>query len=354
MVKCLLKNIFIGLIACFLRGEDALCSQTYNVTLATDNPSSPQFGTPGAGGSGYNLRGAILTANASAVNNITINLVFGSAQTITLGNHLPMISNYNGASTTAAPINKTWNFNGNNNVTLDGANTYRGLFLSQVPTSSTATDLGSSNAGLFTVKVSNMAFQNMRALGGQGINGGGGGMGAGGAGFINSYSAVTYSNVIFNNCKAVGGAGATSTLTTIGGGGGGLGGNGATGGNSPNTGFSGGGGGGGGGIGGNGGSGDTTAGAGSGGGGGGGGIGGSGGNGSSSNGGGGGGGFGGTGIGQILSTSFGSAGNGYSGGAGGSGGGGGGGVVVRLASLAPVQVTVGVAALAPQVVAAVV
>ncbi|WP_010302078.1 hypothetical protein [Candidatus Odyssella thessalonicensis] len=105
----------------------SIASKTYNVTVATDTPSSPQFDTAGAEGSGYNLRGAILTANGSGNNNITINLVFGSVQTIKLGNHLPMLSNYNTAGVPIA-VGRAGVISGN--VTLNGGNIYRGFFVS--------------------------------------------------------------------------------------------------------------------------------------------------------------------------------------------------------------------------------
>ncbi|WP_010301908.1 autotransporter-associated beta strand repeat-containing protein [Candidatus Odyssella thessalonicensis] len=136
-------------------------------------------------------------------------------------------------------------------------------------------------------------------------------MGAGGAGFINGYSTVTYNNVTFTNCLAVGRAG-NNSINSAGGGGG-------MGGNAGGPGI---GGGGGGGLGGNGSSSATAGGAG-------GGIGGNGG--TSSTGGCGGGGFGGRGIGQIINPAiiplFNNmyAGNGCSGGSGGNYGGGGGG-----------------------------
>ncbi|WP_010299978.1 autotransporter domain-containing protein [Candidatus Odyssella thessalonicensis] len=287
--------IATGLATCLSISQ---ATQTYNVTIATDTPASPTIGTAGPAGSGFDLRGAILTANASSNTNIVINFNFGSPQTITLGNHLPMISNYDGASATATPINKTWTFNGNSRVTINGNNLYRGFFLSPVPASPSQSDLPSSGyTQQLNATFNDMAIQNALAKGG---NGGGGGMGAGGAGFQNSYTNVTYSNVTFNNCRAQGGTGTYNI------GGGGMGGNGGASGAGGGLGGDGAGGslyGGGGGIGGNGG----TCGAGA------------------NASGGGGGGFGGTGVGQVLSTvAFSSGGSGTSGGAGGARGGGGG------------------------------
>ncbi|WP_010302109.1 autotransporter-associated beta strand repeat-containing protein [Candidatus Odyssella thessalonicensis] len=275
-------------------------TQTYNVTVATDTPASPTIGTAGSAGSGFDLRGAILTANASNNTNIIINFNFGSAQTITLGNHLPMISNYDGTSSSAAPINKTWTFNGNNRVTINGASLYRGFFLSPVPTSAAQNDLPSSGyTQQLNVTFNDMIIQNVLAKGGDGQ---GGGMGAGGAGFANSYTNLTVNNVVFTNCKAQGGNGGSNGTLSCRGGGGLV----SAGGNA--------GGSGGGGLGGKGG--DTTN---NGTGGGGGGIGNAG---SAANAsvGGGGGGFGGNGIGQILGTAFTGA-TGSSNSGGGSGGG---------------------------------
>ena len=116
--------------------------------------------------------------------------------------------------------------------TLDGAATYRGLFL---------------YSG--TTTVSNLTIQNTVARGGNGGSGydggGGGGAGLGGALFVAQGASLTVSNVSIQNSKAVGGNGGNgaglSGLQGGGGGGGGLGGNGANGTNA--------GGGGGGGVG---------------------------------------------------------------------------------------------------------
>jgi len=108
-----------------------------------------------------------------------------------------------------------------NNVTLDGADTERGLFV---------------YAG--SVEIGNLALNNMVALGGTGESGGGGGAGLGGGLFIGANDtsdpgSVTLSNVTFGADAALGGNGTVggvgTGLSAGSGGGGGLGGNGGNG-----------------------------------------------------------------------------------------------------------------------------
>ncbi|WP_010301905.1 hypothetical protein [Candidatus Odyssella thessalonicensis] len=166
------KVVTVALVSCSW-STLTLATQTYTVTVGTDTPTSPIIPSGGAPGTGYDLRGAILAANASGYSSIAINFSFGSATKITLGNNLPMISNY---TTSGAPMTRTWTFNGNGNTTIDGASSYRGFFLSQIPSSTTKQDLDSANNSTsFTLTIQNMTLQNMRAQGGAGHSGGGGG-----------------------------------------------------------------------------------------------------------------------------------------------------------------------------------
>ncbi|WP_419727803.1 beta strand repeat-containing protein [Lichenicola sp.] len=95
-----------------------------------------------------------------------------------------------------------------NGYTLDGANSYRGLFV---------------YAG--TVTIQNLTIQNAIAVGGAGGNGGGGGAGLGGGLFVAASATVTASNVSFSNDDAFGGSTSLSNSRPggAGGGGGGLG-----------------------------------------------------------------------------------------------------------------------------------
>ncbi|MDN3506816.1 MAG: autotransporter domain-containing protein [Simkaniaceae bacterium] len=133
---------------------------------------------------------------------------FGQNISLNSGPTFPVNSNtdfsVNGISTT---------INGNNSA-LNGLNTHYGFFI---------------RGG--TVTISNLGFQNTKALGGSGgagNGGGGGGAGLGGALFIDSSSVVTLINPTFSNSSATGGTGGNGTGGFTGGGGGGLKGNGAS------------------------------------------------------------------------------------------------------------------------------
>jgi uncharacterized protein with beta-barrel porin domain len=197
----------ISALACaaFLVGT-ASAQNTYTVTDLSDNVSDTG-----------SLRYAITQANANPGS--TINFAVSGGGTITLASDLPTIE-----------ANVT--INGQSNVTVSGANSFRIFFVDQG-----------------NVSVSNLTVANGVAHGGNGgagTAGGGGGLGAGGALFVNQGANVSLHGVAFQSNQAVGGAGGTGnsnhgTLPLSGGGGGGLSGNG---GNGSLTGNAGGGGGG--------------------------------------------------------------------------------------------------------------
>jgi hypothetical protein len=122
-------------------------------------------------GSG-SLRQAILDSNAagapSGVPGTTQTITFApGVGTITLQSALP-------------PIYTNVNMVGTAGATIDGAGTYRGLFVSGLATT------GSGAPPTINVSISNITIQNVVAQGGAGgSGGGGGGLGAGRALFVN-------------------------------------------------------------------------------------------------------------------------------------------------------------------------
>jgi hypothetical protein len=167
-------------------------------------------------GTAAELNDAIATVNAAATGAFTIRFTAN----ITESADLRALSLASGVTVT---------IDGEDHA-LDGANTYRGLFV---------------YAGAVTIE--DLTIRNARAKGGDGGNSGGGGGGLGGGLFVAAAGNVTLDDVAFSGNSAVGGAGGAgyygSNLAVEGlGGGGGLGGNGGNGG--VNSGLIGGGGGG--------------------------------------------------------------------------------------------------------------
>ena len=170
---------------------------TFPVTTFTDTASGGAAGT-GTGAAG-DLRAQILAANASPGADV-INFSCGAPPcTITLTGPLP-------------PITETLTIDGGTqgSIIIDGASAYRVFFV----------DTGA-------VALQNLVIRNGRGqggTGGTGDGGGGGGAGLGGGLFVNQASAaVSLTNVRFQSCSAIGGAGgAYASQAYPGGGGGGM------------------------------------------------------------------------------------------------------------------------------------
>ncbi len=149
------------------------------------------------------LQRAIIEANAAIDTTIT----FGSK--IVLG---PLAD----GSPFLRPLNTTNGFVpiGAQEITINGPTDGSKLSL-----------IGQNNRGFFllggSVKINNLAFENMTAKGGSGgTGGGGGGAGLGGAIFIAEGTTATFTNCSFSKSSAIGGFGGGSGLSGGGGGGG--------------------------------------------------------------------------------------------------------------------------------------
>ncbi|HTU69106.1 MAG TPA: hypothetical protein VMF11_02205 [Candidatus Baltobacteraceae bacterium] len=190
-------------------------SNTYSLDIATSgiivtaltdaNPGSPA-GTGAGSSSPYDLRGAILAANAASGSAITFSgCTVAAPCTITLGGPLPPI--------TANTIIDGGTYG---SVIISGNNTYRAFW---------------AESG--TIVVANLEIENARAQGGNGGSGGldtggGGGAGLGAALFIDS-ATVSAVDDYFLSDSVAGGNGGDASLGSLGDGsvgGGGLGGNG--------------------------------------------------------------------------------------------------------------------------------
>ena len=174
-------------------------------------------------GAGTSLRDAITYANAHPGTAVTFSNTIAN-QTITLTSQLPVVLG-----------NNTTIDGGANNITLSGANTYRGFFIG---------DAGQTANGATHATIENLTITQTKAVGGAGGNlgygGGGGGAGMGGAVFVSSTATVTVANLALTSNQAVGGAGGGSVFFGTSGGGGGMGGNGNFGGGGFGTGATGG------------------------------------------------------------------------------------------------------------------
>lgn len=174
-------------------------------------------------GAGTSLRDAITYANAHPGTAVTFSNTIAN-QTITLTSQLPVVLG-----------NNTTIDGGANNITLSGANTYRGFFIG---------DAGQTANGAIHATIENLTITQTKAVGGAGGNlgygGGGGGAGMGGAVFVSSTATVTVANLALTSNQAVGGAGGGSVFFGTSGGGGGMGGNGNFGGGGFGTGATGG------------------------------------------------------------------------------------------------------------------
>ena len=172
-------------------------------------------------GAGTSLRDAIVYANANPGTSVTFSI---SNQTITLTSQLPLLLG-----------NNTTIDGGANNITLSGANTYRGFFIG---------DAGQTGNGTTHATIENLTITQTKALGGAGsspgYSGGGGGAGMGGAIFVSSTATLTIANLALTSNQATGGAGGGSQFFGGLGAGGGMGGNGNFGGGGFGTGATGG------------------------------------------------------------------------------------------------------------------
>lgn len=128
--------------------------------------------------------------------------------TITLVDHLPVLSSYQSPSV-------AFTVDGGVGNSIDGGGLYQAFFVT--PTNNNLT----IPTGTISAAISNLTFMNCSVAGGDGQDGGGGGMGAGGAIFVDQGATVTGSSLTFSNCSAVGGGSQINISTKSGGGGGG-------------------------------------------------------------------------------------------------------------------------------------
>ncbi|MCB1489444.1 MAG: hypothetical protein KDJ88_18550, partial [Bauldia sp.] len=98
--------------------------------------------------------------------------------------------------------------------TLNGDNTYRGLFIG-------AWQTGTDTQIAVSVTIHDLEIENAVAIGGNGADGGGGGAGLGGAIFVANMATVTVSDVSLVGNAAMGGDG-SAIISNPGGGGGGM------------------------------------------------------------------------------------------------------------------------------------
>jgi uncharacterized protein with beta-barrel porin domain len=167
-----LKEFLVAVSRSALREHRArlmLCAAVMTLTAFGSRAANAQFVVSNNNDSGAgSLRQAILDADAAgapagapgATQTITFNAGVG---TITLASALPLI--YTNVNIVGAA-----------GATIDGADTYRGLFVTGLATT------GNGAPPAVTVNISNIAIQNVVAQGGAGGGGSGGGLGAGGVG----------------------------------------------------------------------------------------------------------------------------------------------------------------------------
>jgi uncharacterized protein with beta-barrel porin domain len=175
-----------------------LFAATYVVTTTADSTSSVPAGS---------LREAMLSAFFDSDSSFTINFQ-DNLGTITLVDHLPVLSSYQSSDV-------TFTVDGGVGNSIDGGGLYQAFFVT--PTNNNLT----IPAGIISATISNLRFSNCSVTGGDGQDGGGGGMGAGGAIFVDNNATVTGSSLTFSNCSAVGGGSQINVSTKSGGGGGG-------------------------------------------------------------------------------------------------------------------------------------
>ncbi len=178
--------------------QTALSAATYTVTTPADSTSSVPAGS---------LREAMLNAFFDSDSSFTITFQ-DNLGTITLVDHLPVLSSYQSPSV-------TFTVDGGTGNSINGAGSYQAFFVT--PTNND----GTSPTGTLSATISNLTFVNCSVTGGNGQDGGGGAMGAGGAIFVDQGATVTGESLTFSNCSAVGGGSLTNTSTKSGGGGGG-------------------------------------------------------------------------------------------------------------------------------------
>lgn len=178
--------------------QTTLFAATYTVTTTEDSTSSVPTGS---------LREAMLNAFFDGDSSFIINFQ-DNLGTITLVDHLPVLSSYQSSSV-------DFSIDGGVGNSIDGGGLYQAFFVT--PTNNN----GTSATGTISATISNLAFVNCSVTGGDGQDGGGGGMGAGGAIFVDNNATVTGSSLTFSNCSAVGGGSQINISTKSGGGGGG-------------------------------------------------------------------------------------------------------------------------------------
>lgn len=174
-----------------------LFAATYTVTTAEDSTSSVPTGS---------LREAMLNAFFNSDSSFTITFQ-DNLGTITLVDHLPVLSSYQSPSV-------TFTVDGGTGNSINGGGLYQAFFVT--PTNNNLT----LPTGIISATISNLKFVNCSVTGGDGQDGGGGGMGAGGAIFVDKNATVTGSSLTFSNCSAVGGGSQINISTKSGGGGG--------------------------------------------------------------------------------------------------------------------------------------
>ena len=166
-----MRRLCVGLVvvaASTLASAGSAWATTYTVTTSADS------------GSG-SLRAAITSVDGDSSAD-TVNFDSGLS-TITLASDLPAIT-------------QSVTINGNGNV-IDGASTYRGLFVYGLGTD------GKTPQNI-NIAINDLTIQNAKATGGSGA---GGGAGLGGGLFVTDGTAVTLDNLVFNTNSAVGGGG---------------------------------------------------------------------------------------------------------------------------------------------------
>jgi len=223
--RALRRNVLTSLVRASLTStlvaSSAHAASVCTVLDNTDDPASASAAVTALTTSGT-LRDCILASNlltgaigaptgSMAITFDPATFTGGAANTIALGDSLPMI--FNNTTIDASALTKP--------VIIDGGGAHRIFFVSGLPDSTqnyNATDLPNPDgAQAISVSFKNLQLRNGKAKGGDG--GGGGGLGAGGALFVNQNATVVLSDVGLYSNSAVGGSG-----TQFVGGGGGMGG----------------------------------------------------------------------------------------------------------------------------------
>lgn len=174
-----------------------LHSSDHPVTIQTDT-IPPDTGS---------LRQAMIDAISDADSTISITFA-NNLGTITLADHLPVLSNY-------LNPNVSITVNGGAGNIIDGAGKYQAFFVTPIYND------GIAATGTIDATIRNLTFYNCSVTGGDGQDGGGGALGAGGAVFVDKNASLTGEFLVFNQCSAIGGSSLENTSTRSSGGGGG-------------------------------------------------------------------------------------------------------------------------------------